>query len=262
MSTLEALILGVLQGLTEFLPVSSSGHLELGKALFPGQASAKDSLFFTIVVHVGTSLSTFWVFRAEIMEIFRGLLSSKMNEQKIFALKIILSMIPAVFVGLFWEDTIDQLFNENILLVGCGLLFTALLLFISEKLPKNHQADVTYSNAFIIGLSQAVAILPGISRSGSTIATSLLLGIDKAKAARFSFLMVIPLIFGKLAKDVLSGDAANTSIEAFPLLVGFLSSLVVGYFACTWMIQLVKKNKLVYFSIYCVLVGIIAILCA
>lgn len=258
MSYLEALILGILQGLTEFLPVSSSGHLELGKALFPGQTSAKESLFFTVVVHVGTSLSTVLVFRKEIGEIIKGIFSPTLNEQKIFSLKIIVSMIPAAVVGLLWEDLIDSFFSENLLLVGCGLLFTAFLLFISERIPVKTK-ELGFLNAFLIGISQAVAILPGISRSGSTIATSLMLGVDKSKAARFSFLMVVPLIMGKIAKDLLSDEALSIGNNTIPLIIGFISSFVVGIIACTWMIQLVKKSKLIYFSIYCLLVGSVAI---
>lgn len=258
MGILEAIILGILQGLTEFLPVSSSGHLELGKALFPGQVSPKESLFFTIVVHVGTCLSTIVVFRAEIKSIFQGLITPQMNEEKRFSIKVVLSMIPAAFVGLFWEDVIDTLFSENVLLVGCGLLFTALLLFLSEKLNTKNR-ELTYVNAFVIGVSQAVAILPGISRSGSTIASSLILGVDRAVAARFSFLMVIPLIFGKLAKDILFNTEIGVTTNTLPLLLGFITSFIVGIFACSWMIRLVKSSKLVYFSIYCLIIGLIAI---
>ncbi|MFD0964502.1 undecaprenyl-diphosphate phosphatase [Pseudofulvibacter geojedonensis] len=259
MEIIKAIILGIIQGLTEFLPVSSSGHLELGKAILGDESVGEESLIFTVVLHFATALSTIVIFRKDILEIIKGLFQFKWNEETQFSLKIVLSMIPAVFVGLFFEDQLEQLFGGSILFVGAMLLITGLLLFLADK-AKNTTKNVSNQNAVIIGISQAIAMLPGISRSGATIATSVLLGVDKAKAARFSFLMVIPLIFGKIAKDVLSGDLAVHSSQAIPLTAGFIAAFISGLFACTWMISLVKKSKLSYFAIYCFIVGIIAII--
>jgi len=258
MEIIDAIILGVIQGLTEFLPVSSSGHLELGKAILGDDSIPEESLLFTVVLHFATALSTIVVFRKDILEIIKGLLSFKWNKDTQFIAKIIVSMIPAVFVGLFFEEQLEQLFGGNILLVGCMLIVTAILLFLADK-AKDTDKKVTFKNAFIIGISQAIAILPGISRSGATISTSVLLGNDKTKAARFSFLMVVPLIFGKIAKDILSGDLTYESHNFTYLSVGFIAAFIAGLFACTWMIALVKKSKLSYFAIYCVVLGVAAI---
>lgn len=261
MEIIDAIILGIIQGLTEFLPVSSSGHLELGKAILGDHSIPKESLLFTVVLHFATALSTIVVFRKDIVEIVKGLFSFKWNDDTKFVVKIIVSMIPAVIVGLFFEEELEQLFGGNILLVGCMLIVTAILLFLADK-AKDTSKKVSFKNAFVIGISQAIAMLPGISRSGATISTSVLLGNDKTKAARFSFLMVVPLILGKIAKDVLSGDLTYESHNFTVLSVGFLAAFVAGLFACTWMITLVKKSKLSYFAIYCVIVGIIAIIFA
>lgn len=258
MEIIKAIILGIIQGLTEFLPVSSSGHLELGKAILGDESVGEESLIFTVVLHFATALSTIVIFRKDILDIIKGLFQFKWNEEMQFSLKIILSMIPAVFVGLFFEDQLEQLFGGSILFVGAMLLITGALLFLADK-AKNTTKNVSNQNSIIIGISQAIAMLPGISRSGSTIATSVLLGVDKAKAARFSFLMVIPLIFGKIAKDILSGDLSFQSSQVVPLSAGFIAAFISGLFACTWMISLVKKSKLSYFAIYCFIVGLIAI---
>jgi len=258
MEIIDAIILGIIQGLTEFLPVSSSGHLELGKAILGDDSIPEESLLFTVVLHFATALSTIVVFRKDILEIIKGLFSFKWNKDTQFIAKIIVSMIPAVFVGLFFEEQLEQLFGGNILLVGCMLIITAILLFLADK-AKDTDKKVTFKNAFIIGISQAIAILPGISRSGATISTSVLLGNDKTKAARFSFLMVVPLIFGKIAKDILSGDLTYESHNFTYLSVGFIAAFIAGLFACTWMIALVKKSKLSYFAIYCVVLGVAAI---
>ena len=257
METLDALILGVIQGLTEFLPVSSSGHLELGKAVLGDQSVPEESLLFTVVLHFATALSTIIVFRKDILSILKGLVSRD-REDLNFAGRIILSMIPAVVVGLFFEDQLEALFNGNIILVGFMLIVTGLLLFLAGK-AKSTGKGISWKDALIIGVSQAIAMLPGISRSGATISTSVLLGNDRTKAARFSFLMVVPLIFGKIAKDLLSGDITMDSSASIPLLVGFVAAFITGLVACTWMISLVKKAKLHYFSYYCFAVGIIAI---
>ncbi|MEL6916425.1 MAG: undecaprenyl-diphosphate phosphatase [Bacteroidota bacterium] len=258
METLDAIILGIIQGLTEFLPVSSSGHLELGKAILGDNSIPEESLLFTVVLHFATALSTIVVFRKDVWEIVRGLLQFRWNEESRFSLKIIISMIPAVFVGLFFEEELEALFNGNVQFVGFMLLITAVLLYFADR-AKNTTKKVTFGSAFVIGISQAIAILPGISRSGATISTSVLLGVDKTKAARFSFLMVVPLILGKIAKDLLSGELNFVGEQAIPMGSGFIAAFIAGLVACTWMIQLVKKSKLTYFAIYCLIVGLIAI---
>jgi len=259
MEIIKAIILGIIQGLTEFLPVSSSGHLELGKAILGDTSVGEESLLFTVVLHFATALSTVVIFRKDIIELLKGLLQFKWNEETQFAFKIGISMIPAVLIGLFFEEELEQLFGGSILLVGFMLLITGLLLFLADR-AKDSTKNVSTPNAIIIGISQAIAMLPGISRSGATISTSVLLGVDKTKAARFSFLMVVPLIFGKIAKDVLSGDLSFESNQIIPLSAGFIAAFVSGLFACTWMIALVKKSKLSYFAYYCFAVGIIAII--
>jgi len=259
MEVLDSILLGIIQGLTEFLPVSSSGHLELGKAVLGDKSIPEESLLFTVVLHFATALSTIVVFRKDIWSLLKGILKFEWNDDLQFASKIAISMIPAVIVGLFFEEQLEQLFGGNILLVGFMLLITAILLFFADK-AKNTNKNVSFSNAFIIGVSQAIAMLPGISRSGATISTSVLLGNDKTKAARFSFLMVVPLIFGKIAKDVLSGDLSLESQNITALSIGFIAAFISGLFACTWMIRLVKKSKLSYFAIYCAIVGLIAII--
>lgn len=259
MEVIDAIILGIVQGLTEFLPVSSSGHLELGKAILGDNSLPKESLLFTVVLHFATALSTIVVFRKDILDIIKGVLKFEWNEDLQFLSKIVLSMMPAVIIGVFFEEQLEQLFSGNILLVGFMLIITALLLFFADR-AKDTNKSVTFSNAFVIGVSQAIAMLPGISRSGATISTSVLLGNDKTKAARFSFLMVVPLIFGKIAKDILGGELTYENTNFTILSIGFVAAFVAGLFACTWMISLVKKSKLSYFSAYCAIVGLIAII--
>lgn len=259
MNEFDAAVLGIIQGLTEFLPVSSSGHLELGKAILGDDSIPSESLLFTVVLHAATALSTIVVFRKDILEIFTGLFRFQWNDETIFSLKIIISMLPAVFIGLLFEEEMEVLFGGNILLVGFMLIITALLLWLADK-AKNTDKNVSYKNAFVIGVAQAIALLPGISRSGATISTSVLLGNDKSKAARFSFLMVVPLILGKIAKDVLSGDLAASTTDTSLLIIGFIAAFIAGIAACTWMIALVKKSKLSYFAIYCFIVGILALI--
>lgn len=258
MEVIDAVFLGIIQGLTEFLPVSSSGHLEIGKALLGNNSIPEESLMITVVLHFATALSTLVVFRKDVAEIFRGLFSFQWNGETKFSVKIILSMIPAVIVGLLFEEELESLFGGELTFVGFMLLITSLLLWLADK-AKHTGKPVTYKDSIVIGIAQAIAILPGISRSGATISTSVLLGNDKGKAARFSFLMVVPLILGKIAKDLLSGDLTNTTIEPMPLLAGFIAAFIAGYAACTWMITLVKRSKLSYFAIYCFIVGVIAI---
>ena len=261
MEIIDSIILGVIQGLTEFLPVSSSGHLELGKAILGDESVPKESLLFTVILHFATALSTIVVFRKDIAKIIIGLLKFKWNEDTKFTLKIIVSMIPAAFIGYTYESELASLFDGNIKLVGFMLLLTALLLYLADK-AKNTSKKVSFSNAFVIGVAQAIALLPGVSRSGATISTSVLLGNDKTRAARFSFLMVVPLILGKIAKDILSGEISYNSENFGVLSIGFVAAFISGLFACTWMIKIVKRSKLTYFSIYCAIVGIIAIIVA
>lgn len=258
MEIIDAILLGIVQGLTEFLPVSSSGHLELGKAILGDQMVPEESLLFTVVLHFATALSTIVIFRKDILEILKGLFSFKWNEDTQFVAKIALSMIPAVIIGFTYESEFSDLFGGNIKLVGFMLIVTALLLYLADK-ARQTDKKVSFKDALVIGFAQAIAMLPGISRSGATISTSVLLRNDKAKAARFSFLMVVPLIFGKIAKDLINGEISFQAENITILSVGFLAAFISGLIACTWMIKLVKKSKLSYFSIYCVIVGLIAI---
>lgn len=258
MHWIEALILGIIQGLTEFLPVSSSGHLEMAKFIFGDTSVPEESMLMTVVLHAATALSTLLVFRKDVAEIIKGLFQFKWNEQTIFSLKIVLSMIPAAFVGVYFNDEIESLFGGHLLLVGSMLLVTAILLLLADR-AKTTTKSVSYWDAIIIGLAQAIAIMPGISRSGATISTSVLLKIDRSKAARFSFLMVVPLILGAMAKDLMSGAISYESAQLLPLIIGFFAAFFTGILACTWMISLVKKAKLSWFAIYCFIVGAIAI---
>lgn len=274
MNEIQALILGLVQGLTEYLPVSSSGHLELGKILLGPEAEA-GGLTFDIVVHVATVLSTFVILWKEIVTIFSGLFSwdGALNEQQRYALCILVSMIPVGVVGLCFKDSIEALYTNNVILVvGCCLLVTAALLALTHFYRPAEKERISPLHAFIIGVAQAVAVLPGLSRSGSTIATGLLLGNSKKTLAQFSFLMVIPPILGEALLDFKHivapsaeyiaehGEAAVIPMAS--LIVGFLAAFVSGCFACKWMIEMVKKCKLIYFAIYCAVVGIVALACA
>ncbi len=258
MDVVDAVILGIIQGLTEFLPVSSSGHLELGKAILGDQSVPEESLLFTVVLHFATALSTLVVFRKDVWEIIYGLFQFKWNKEMQFSLKIIISMIPAVIIGVLFEEQLESLFGGSIAFVGAMLIVTAILLWFADR-AKNTGKKVTFKDAFIIGISQAIAMLPGISRSGATISTSVLLGNDKGKAARFSFLMVVPLIFGKIAKDIMSGELSTETANLSTLGIGFIAAFIAGIVACTWMIKLVRNSKLKWFALYCFIVGIIAI---
>ncbi len=253
---LKALILGIIQGLTEFLPVSSSGHLELANYFFGDHGLPKEQALMTVTLHVATVVATLLVFRKDIGEILKGVLNRD-SQQLRFAGFIIISMIPAVFIGVLFEDAIDSLFSSNILLVASMLILTGIWLLLADRQPKTQQKSISKGSAVMIGLAQAVAILPGISRSGATIGTALMLGISREKAARFSFLMVIPVILGKVFLDLLQGDYAQTTIASSSLLIGFTSALIAGYFACKWMIDIVKKARLSYFGWYCLTIGMI-----
>lgn len=256
---LTALVLGIVQGLTEFLPVSSSGHIEIAKAIMGDDAVGKESLLMTVVLHFATALSTIIVFRKDILTILAGLFSPSDAQHRSFALKIIISMVPAALVGVLLEDWLDNHLTGNLLVVCISLLITAVLLLLADRATTTTN-DVSAKDAMLIGLAQAIAIIPGISRSGATIGTSVLLGNDREQAARFSFLMVVPLIIGKMAKDLLDGDLASSQIDTASLAVGFAAAFGTGILACTWMIRIVKQSKLRYFSIYCAIVAVIGFL--
>ncbi len=259
MDVITAVLLGIIQGLTEFLPISSSGHLEIAKTILGDNSLPKESLLMTLVLHGATALSTIVVFRKDIQEIFQGLFQFERNDAFYFSLKIITSMIPAVFVGFFFEDFITELFHKNIFLVGLMLWVTALLLYLANRAEVTEK-DLNIKSALGIGIIQAIAILPGISRSGATIALGVILGIDKSKAARFSFLMVIPLIFGSMAKSILEIDNQVSEISILSLSLGFIAAFITGILACKWMIEWVKNSKLWYFSVYCLIAGSVAII--
>ena len=257
MDWFEALMLGIIQGLTEYLPVSSSGHLAIGQALF-GMQNGEENLMFTVAVHVATVLSTLVVLWSEIDWIVRGLFKCKLNAETKYALNIIVSMIPVGIVGVFFKDQVEEIFGSGLLVVGCCLLITAALLIFSYYAKPRQKEHISWKDALVIGLAQAAAVMPGLSRSGSTIATGLLLGNKKEKLAQFSFLMVIPPILGEALLDVMKmtkGENVMGSIETLPLIVGFLSAFIFGCLACKWMINIVKRGKLIYFGIYCAIVG-------
>lgn len=260
MNGLEALILGLLQGLTEYLPVSSSGHLAIGSALFG--IEGEESLSFTILVHIATVLSTLVILWKEIAWIFKGLFRFEMNDETRYVLNIVVSMIPVGIVGVFFKDTVEAIFGSGLLVVGCMLLLTALLLAFSYYAKPRQKEKISLRDAFIIGLAQACAVMLGLSRSGSTIATGLLLGNKKEYLAQFSFLMVIPPILGEALLDALKmmqGESLGGDIPASSLLIGFLAAFVSGCLACKWMINIVKKGKLIYFAIYCAIAGAVTI---
>lgn len=263
MDWLQALILGLIQGLTEYLPVSSSGHLAIGSYLFG--INGEDNLAFTIVVHVATVLSTFVILWSEIDWIFRGLFKFKMNDETKYFLNIVVSMIPIGIVGVFFKDTVEEIFGSGLLIVGCMLLLTALLLTFSYFAKPRVKENISWKDALIIGLAQACAVMPGLSRSGSTIATGLMLGNKKEKMAQFSFLMVIPPILGEALLDVIKmakGHNPFGDVSTIALVVGFVAAFVSGCMACKWMINIVKKGKLIYFGIYCAITGAVTIICS
>nr|WP_256534168.1 undecaprenyl-diphosphate phosphatase [Lewinella sp. JB7] len=254
---LRALILGIVQGLTEFLPVSSSGHLELTKWLFDDHSLASESMLMTVTLHAATALATIVVFRRDVGEILRDLFRFEWNTGTKFSLLILVSMVPAAFVGLLFDELLTTLFDRQIVLVAFMLVVTGLLLFLADR-ARRTEKSVDWMDAALIGVAQAIAILPGISRSGATISTSVLLGIDRERSARFSFLMVVPLILGKIAKDIIDGAFTETS-SALELSVGFLAAFFTGMAACVWMIKLVKKAELKYFAYYCFAVALIVL---
>jgi len=253
---LRSIVLGIVQGLTEFLPVSSSGHLEIAKFILGEDAVGEESLLMTVILHFATALSTIVIFRKFIWDIIASAFTKDGKYSRSFIINIIISMIPAAIVGIFMDDLLEQLFNRNLILVCSMLIITGLLLYVADN-AKNTNKKVGPLQAIIIGISQAIAILPGISRSGATISTSVLLGIDREEAARFSFLMVVPLIFGKIAKDLLDDSFSTSKIDFTDLSFGFIAAFITGLIACTWMIALVKKSQLKYFSYYCFIVAAI-----
>lgn len=274
MNTLQALIMGLLQGLTEYLPVSSSGHLTIASELFG--IDGESNMTFTIAVHVATVLSTLVILGSEIGKILKGMCSplsprslkgngtflNRLNPDQRYVLNILVSMIPIGIVGVFFKDQVEDIFGSGLLVVGICLLLTAALLTFSYLARPRQRENISLSHAFIIGLAQAVAVLPGLSRSGSTIATGLLLGNKKEKLAQFSFLMVIPPILGEALLDVLKmvkGEEATGGIDTLPLIVGFVAAFISGCAACKWMIGIVKKGKLIYFAYYCAIVGVASI---
>ena len=255
----SALILGIIQGLTEFLPVSSSGHLELGRTILGTSWDTSSNMMFTVTVHGATALATVVTFQKDIRQIIAGFFKGNTEERR-YALALVLSMIPAAIVGLFFNDVIEILFDGNVFMVAIMLIITGLLLFLADRAKKTHK-KVTYADALVVGLSQAIAILPGISRSGATISTSVLLGIDREQAARFSFLMVVPLILGKMAMDTLDLFSMSQTYQdqhLAPLFVGFVAAFITGLWACKLMLSLVKRAKLSGFAIYCLVLGTVA----
>ena len=261
MDWLQALVLGIVQGLTEYLPVSSSGHLAIGSYLFG--VEGEENLAFTVLVHVATVLSTLVVLWKEIDWILKGLFKFKMNDETKYILNIVVSMIPVGIVGVFFKDAVEEVFGSGLLIVGIMLLVTACLLTFSYFAKPRQRETISPLHAFIIGIGQALAVLPGLSRSGTTIATGLLLGNKKESMAQFSFLMVIPPILGEALLDIvkaLRGDEAFAGIDTLPLVVGFVAAFVSGCVACKWMINIVKKGKLVYFGIYCALAGLLVLI--
>lgn len=263
MSWLEAFILGLLQGLTEYLPVSSSGHLAIGAALFG--VEGEENLTFTILVHVATVLSTLVILWKEISWIFKGMFKGTLNSETRYVINILVSMIPVGIVGVFFKDKVEAIFGSGLLVVGLMLLVTSLLLTFSYYAKPRQKENISIKDAFIIGLAQAAAVMPGLSRSGSTIATGLLLGNKKEKLAQFSFLMVIPPILGEALLDIIKmlkhgAQAAAGDISMTALAVGFIAAFVSGCLACKWMINIVKKGKLIYFAVYCAIAGVVTLI--
>lgn len=263
MEWFEALILGIIQGLTEYLPVSSSGHLAIGAHLFG--LSGEENLTFTVAVHVATVLSTCVILWKEIVWLFTDLFKFKWNEGTRYIVNILISMIPVGIVGLFFKDKVEAIFGSGLLVVGICLMITATLLAFSYWARPRQRENISPLHAFIIGIAQALAVLPGLSRSGSTIATGLLLGNKKERLAQFSFLMVIPPILGEALLDVkdmaeLGVSQAMAGLSPLALAVGFIAAFVSGCLACKWMIGIVKRGKLIWFALYCAIVGLATII--
>ena len=259
MTVIEAIILGIIQGLTEFLPVSSSGHIVIGSELLG--LSGDENLSFAIVVHAATVMSTIVVLWSEIWKLLQGVFKFRWNEETQYIAKIFLSMIPVLIIGLFFKDIVEQIFGSGLLIVGCCLLVTAVLLSFAYFAKPRQKEHIGWWSAFLIGVSQAIAILPGLSRSGATISTGILLGNKRENVAKFSFLMVLIPILGEALLDMKGFLSAGNDAVLSPivLLAGFLAAFITGCFACKLMISLVKKGKLIYFAIYCAVIGAVAI---
>jgi len=256
---LQALILGIIQGFTEYLPISSSGHLTIFGTLFG--LSGDENFLFAIALHAATVLSTIVVLWKDIWDILKGIFKFRWNEETKYFAKIILSMIPVGLVGVFLKDYVEKTFGSGLFIVGCMLLLTAALLFFSYYYKPRQKENISFKDAFIIGVSQAIAVLPGLSRSGTTISTGLLLGIKKENIAKFSFLMVLVPILGEALLDLKKGDfSGSAGISGFSILLGFIAAFISGVIACKWMLNLVKKGKLIYFAYYCIVAGFIAII--
>lgn len=270
MNTIQTLLMGLLQGLTEYLPVSSSGHLTIASTLFG--IDGEENMLFTIMVHVATVLSTIVILGGEIWNIIKGMFGplnngaqglNRLNPDQRYVLNILVSMIPIGIVGVFFKEQVEAIFGSGMTIVGICLLVTALLLTFSYYARPRERENISLGHAFIIGLAQAIAVLPGLSRSGSTIATGLMLGEKKSNMAQFSFLMVIPPILGEALLDVLKmvkGESLGAEIGWLPLTVGFLAAFISGCVACKWMIGIVKKGKLIYFAYYCAIAGVISLI--
>lgn len=263
MNELEALILGLIQGLTEYLPVSSSGHLTIGQEVLG--VSGSDNLIFDVVVHVATVLSTLVILWKEIVWIFKGLFKFRWNDETRYTVNILVSMIPVGIVGVFFKDYVEEIFGSGLFIVAYFLMVTALLLTFSYYAKPRQKEKISLRDAFIIGIAQAAAVMPGLSRSGSTIATGLILGNKKEKLAQFSFLMVIPPILGEALLDVIKAmkhgaEAVTGGMSISALAVGFIAAFISGCFACKWMISIVKKGKLIYFAIYCAIISVVALI--
>jgi undecaprenyl-diphosphatase len=257
MNWFEALVLGLIQGLTEFLPVSSSGHLEIANALFGVKPA--ESFYFTIAVHGATVLSTVIVFWKEILKLIKGALQFQMNKEMNYVLKIVVSMIPVGLLGFFFQDFIEGMFQGNLVATGIEFLITAILLGLAHFV-KPKEREISYLDSFIIGIAQAVAVIPAISRSGATIATGILLGNKKEEVAKFSFLMVLVPVVGANLLEISKGSTASGSLDIITIGLGFIVAFVSGYFACRLMISLVKESKMIWFAAYCAIIGIISIL--
>jgi undecaprenyl-diphosphatase len=256
MNWYEALIFGLVQGLTEFLPVSSDGHLEIVKYIFGG---IEESFLFSVAVHGATVLSIIVVFWKEIVKLLQGVFKFRMNEETIYALKIAVSMIPVAVVGFTMKDFVESLFTANMQITGTFLIITALFLVFGHFVKKRNKR-ISFGGAFLMGIAQALAVLPGLSRSGSTISTGLVLGYKKEELARFSFLMVIVPIIGANAVELLTAEKFDVEVVAFPLIIAFVTAFVSGYAACKWMISIVSKGKLGWFALYCLILGLSLIL--
>ena len=258
MEIIKSILLGIVQGLTEFLPISSSGHLEIFKVILGFETGLNNNILFTLILHLATSFSVIVVYWNDINKIFKSIFSIKKDENTYFFSLILISIFPAGIVGFLLEENISNLFDGNIILVGSMLLLTSIILFVSDfKIKTTNKLD--YVKSFFVGVSQALAIIPGISRSGLTICSSVLMGVNRELAAKFSFLMVLPLIFGSFLKILIFDEIIFNQEIISSYVFGFLSAFISGIFACKWMIVIVKKSKMKYFSLYCLAVGLICI---